>query len=302
MGAKMLGNHRVQHIAVHDAGECLSPNLVGERLGAAHPLPHGEPLAGAQYHHGDEAIGRLEQRVHHGGARTDDRRVQARVQGGLHVGQLPGVEVDGRFQHREVQVLAPSGALFGHQPDNRGQRADQASGVVGEGPGNEQRRLLRDARSGQVPAHGLDNLVGGLELGIRPLLAEIGDRQHQEVLELAGNLPGVQPERGQRPRLGRLDPHVGAGQQFPQLGLALSSRYVDGDAPLVEVAEGEIQAGFAVGGVRGHAPGCGPARRLHPDDIGTEVGQQPSGQFAFDIGHVDDPEAAQRQFIRRHGP
>ena len=153
-----------------------------------------------------------------------------------------------------------------------------------------------------MPAHSLDHLVGGLELGIRPLLAEVGDRQHQQMLQLGGYPPGVEPIGGQRPGFGGFDPHVGAGQQLSQLGLALGGGHVHGDAPLVEVAEGEVQAGVAVEGERGHTPGFGPAGRLHPDHVGAEVGQDSPGQLAFDVGHVDDPEAAQRQFIGRHDP
>ena len=88
-----------------------------------------------------------------------------------------------------------------------------------------------------------------------------------------------------------VDPDVGAGEQVEEALAVAVVVEVEGDEPLVRVADGEEQALAVV--ERPDAARRRAARRLDPHDVGAEVGEQPRRELGPLVGEVDDPQAGQ---------
>ncbi len=108
------------------------------------------------------------------------------------------------------------------------------------------------------------------------------------MIELAGHFGRIQPDSRQAPGTRRLDPHVGAPEQAEQTVATRTGLHIDDGTTFVGIADGEVQAVVLV--ERRQPARRRPLRRLEPDHVGAEVGQEPAAQLCSVAGHVHHPQ------------
>ena len=235
-----------QHVGVLESAEEGLPMRIRERLGLAEPLPHRAPLARREHDQahvaalagvdrvdGPRAVPYLVDRE---AAVTQDARVAERPVGGLGDSE----------QRREVDVLAGAGepALIERQQDGvgGGHRGD----VHADRGRRDQRRLRRDPGLEDHAAHGVEHVVGGDPVAVRPAAPEVGERGEHQLGVAREHVARVEREaRALRGRV-RLDQHVGAREQLVEPGAACRGVEVERRTALAGVPEGEAEARAAV--------------------------------------------------------
>ncbi len=227
------------------------------------PLPQGGPLAMAHDQGSHEAVARRE-----GGmaGRHCATRVAADAGAREHrVGRLHERLVD---RHVDVVAVAHDGAVP-HR--DQGDIGAHGGGDLERGlPGWQQWRTTSLAAQRQLARQRVHDRVRAHERRVGPGRPERRRRHDHELRVLLADRPGVESGRS------GVEPHVGVGEQGPQL-LAVAH-----DRPLVHVA-----------GRRERIER--DARAVDPDDVGAEVGQQAGAAPRRRVGGVDDTQAAERQ-------
>ena len=143
------------------------------------------------------------------------------------------------------------------------------------------------------PALGVDDRRVRRPGRLRPVLAEPGDRQHDEAGVAGREVLPVEVEPGQHPRAEVLDDDVGGGGEIGDERRAAGRAEVDRHVPLPGVLLGVV-AGQAVDDLAPQ-PRDVALGRLDLDDVGTEVGQHPTGQRTRQHpGQVQHADAVQR--------
>jgi hypothetical protein len=107
---------------------------------------------------------------------------------------------------------------------------------------------------------------------------------------------GTQSELRHAPGALGLDQDVGALEQPRELLALGGSLEIESETELVEVAMGEVEAPALVEGWQ-HAGAC-PRRRLDPNHLRTEVGEQTARELALFVGEIEDTDTGEGQFVR----
>ncbi len=126
----------------------------------------------------------------------------------------------------------------------------------------------------------------------RPRSAEIGDRHRHQLREAIGQIFAGGSVCGGLAGSPAVDDDVGAAGEFDQPLAVVRVGRVEHGAALVRVVQREAHAGAA----QRRPPGArrAAARRLHLQDVGAQVGQQPGHRVAVVVGQVEYPQRRQR--------
>ncbi len=212
---------------------------------------------------------------------------------------LEGVHPDDRGQQRGAHDLPPPGALALQEG------GEHAVGAVHPGEEIADRhphplRVVR-ARSGQghEPRLALGDLVVAGAAALGSVVAEAGDRQHDQARVELGQVVGRETEPVQGAGTEVLHEDVGAADQLGEDGPAVVGLEVEGDGLLVAVAGQEV--GRNVGAVRSgnerRSPGAGLVTAtggLHLDHPCTQVGHHHGSVGSREgPGEVDDDRPGQ---------
>ena len=259
------------------------------------------PLAGAQHHQAHPPVFGGQQRVDRPGAGPDLGGLTPRGHGARHVGHRPVGDLGGGLVGGHVDELAGPSLAALKQGADGGESPDEGGDVAGEVAGGHQRRPLGQPGLPAQTGGGVDHRPAHVPAGVGAGAAVGGDGDHRQVRVAGGDGLGLQVSKaggGPGAGLGRVDQHVGGGQQLVEPLGAVGGVQIDDGAELAAVAHGEEQGVVAV---EGRETAAGRARRrLRLHHLGPQVGQQPAAQLAEVDGQVDHPEAGQRSY--GHGP
>ena len=163
------------------------------------------------------------------------------------------------------------------------------------------RRAVRHAGQVHEAAHALRHQVVAGALGVRPVLAEAGDRAIDQPRAFGAQALVVEPELGEPADLEVLDQDVGFGRQLLDDALAFLAFEVDFDRALAAI--GGMEIGRAdMAGRRRLQRREGPTTRivtgalaLDLDDVGAKIGQRlPGPGTGQNAGKFKDADTRER--------
>ncbi|OGB95779.1 MAG: hypothetical protein A2Z31_02355 [candidate division NC10 bacterium RBG_16_65_8] len=202
-------------------------------------------------------------------------------------------------------MLPGAGGVAEEEGEESGQSAVESGLVLGLKAAVLQRLPIGGTADTHDPTHRIGNDLLPLVVTVRAALAEGGDGGHHEAGILALERGVIEPQRRQVSGRESLHDDVGEADQLLEDVGALRRLQVERDAPLVQIRQQEEQALLRMGVIlekRGHAPAALATRRLHLDDVGSEVAQEfgteGSGNPLTDVQHTN---IVQCRGDHRHG-
>ena len=238
------------------------------------------------------------------------------VAGVQEAGRLVGEDGHTHVEQSHVDVLAHSRLVAHVESGEDGGGRVHTREQVGQRHTHPQRAAagfaVGPAGDAHHAAHGLDHQVVPGAFGIRPVLAEAGDRAVNEAWVQRPQAGVVQPVLLQAADLEVLDQDVGLGRHLADQLLAFGRGHVDGDRTFVAVASGEVAGLGCVLAVGVLQEGRAPVARVipragafHLDHIRAQVGQDlgapRAGQHTGQVEHFDSVEGGGRGGGLGHG-
>ena len=206
----------------------------------------------------------------------------------LLVAQLDPAQVEHRILHGHLHPLSPAGFFAleqggqdaGHAVYSRARIADLGAGGQGH--------AVLEAGRAHGAAHGLGDGFIRLEVHVGPFSESLDGGVNQPGIELLDAFPGetlaVQHAGGEV-----LHHHVAELDQPGENLLALFGFQIEGDAALVAIEHGEIQAVHIRNVPQLRAGDVSPARQFNLDHIRAQVAQQLRRRWpGLDVRHIQN--------------
>ena len=225
---------------------------------------------------------------------------------------VAGEQLQRRVQQRDVQLLPLASERAVVEGGVHAHRRDDAGGAIGVGRGGDLTRragVVRPPLGGHQAGVALRHDVGAGAPGLRPPVAEAGDRGVDQVGAERRQRLVVDPELARRLRAVVDHHHVEARQQAVDQRAPLRPGEIDDQAALAAVERLEV-----LPSVRDDRAGVAPRlplRRLDLHDVRAEVGEvEPGGGARDDLRELEHADAVQRAvragrlagvFVVRHG-
>jgi hypothetical protein len=196
------------------------------------------------------------------------------------------------LEHGHLDRLPAPGPLPGEQRGQDRAEPEQGDGLVGHGGADVLRRTAVPLHGGES-GDGLDGVVVGGEIPVRPVRAEAQQPAVHQPRVARLQVVVAQAELAQRPRPHVGDKHVGPGDD-PQQGLpAARGLEVHRETALAVVHAEEDRAHLRVP-TAAEVPGHVPGRRFDLDHVGAHPGEQQAAvrphQRAAQINDADAGE------------
>ena len=236
-------------------------------------------------------------------ARPASHRV-ARVGRAGQVDHAPVAEPGLALVHREVDVVARASRLDAVADKQDGERGRRSGRVVRHMTGELQRFPAAVPGQQQRPAQRLEGDLGTQVVAIGPVLTERRERQHHEVLAVAGEFVPAPTPGGGVSCVVVLDHDVALRGEAADRRRPLGGRRIDRRGALVGV-EVEEQAGrlgiLDVARERSEAASGVAAGRLELEHVGPVVGEELRRVRACDVTcQVQHAKTLERSCHRRH--
>ena len=211
----------------------------------------------------------------------------------LVIAELDAAKVHHAVHHRHLDVLADARALGLPERREQADREMQPRSRVADLRAGDERRTVGHAGGAHRAAHGLRDVLVGLEIGVRPARSEALDRaQHDLRVDLADLLPR-KAEAVEHARSEILHDDVALLEEVDEHLLALGRLHVHGDRALVAVEHREVKA-VGLRHVAQLAARRVSLRILELDHVGAHPGEQlRAGWPSLDVRHVEDAYAFQ---------
>ena len=260
-----------------------------EVLRLAQPRAHRVPLARRQEHDPHVAVAAAEDRVR-AGRRAVPGLLVAGDLGRAHGPHRRIDHLDRRLVQREVDGVAVAGLEA--VPVRREDRPRRLRGrdLQRHLAGRDERLAAGQAGPAEHAAHREQRPVGRDPVAVGPGLAEVGDREHDQGGVLGADALGAEAERASEP--GRADSiQTSARSSRPSSRSRPSSPLGSTTTLRLPAFCTAAQADALV--QRLAAARTPRRRRLDPDDVRAEVGEDPPAHLAGAVGHLDDANAVE---------